>query len=162
LLAQVLNRSFRTVDSSLYLVSLKPKLNLGTGVLAIPPGLMTWITLDRNPQVAPTPYDLYLYPGTDLSLRFTPAQLLPHDKVQGLTLHLLSYGQTGTAGVTVDLWDTVANNWVRQSGLNWGDAAIAHPENYVGPAGQIQVRANNPGQAQVTIERLDFTLFVGQ
>ena len=162
LLAQVLNTSFRTVDSTLYLVSLRPKLNLGTGVLAIPPGLMTWITLDRNPQVAPTPYDLYLYPGTNLSLRFTPAQLLPHDKVQGLTLHLLSYGQTGPAGITVDLWDTVQNNWVRQSALNWGDAVIPHPENYVGPAGQIQVRANNPGQAQVTIERLDFTLFVGQ
>jgi hypothetical protein len=161
-LAQVLNGSFRTVDSSLYLVSLRPKLNLGTGVLAIPPGLMTWITLDGNPQVAPTPYDMYLYPGTNVSLRFTPAQLLPHDKIQGLTLHLLSYGQTGAAGVTIDLWDIVENNWVRQTALAWGDTSIAHPEKYVGPAGQIQVRADNPSQAPVRIERLDFTLFVGQ
>jgi hypothetical protein len=156
------NRSFQTVDSSLYFVSLQPKLNLGTGTLAIPPGLMTWLSLDPSPSISPTPYDLYLYQNTGVTLRFNPAQALPHDKVQGLTMHLLSYGQTGAASVNIDLWDFGANNWVRQPQRNWGDVAITNPDHFVGSAGEIQVRAFNSTPNQVSLERLDFTLLVGQ
>jgi hypothetical protein len=156
------NRSFQTTDSSLYLVSLQPKLNLGTGSLAIPPGLMTWISLEPSPSVSPTPYDLYLYQNTGVTLRFTPAQILPHDKVQGLTMHLLSYGQTGTATVNIDLWDFTVNDWVRQPQQSWGDSNVSGANQFVGPAGEIQVRAFNPVSQQVSLERLDFTLLVGQ
>ena len=156
------NRNFQTVDSSLYLISLQPKLNLTTGTLAIPPGLMTWMSLDPSPSVSPTPYDLYLYAKSGVSLRFVPVQVLPHDKVQGLTLHLLSYGQTGAAPVNIDLWDYTLNDWVRQPQQKWGDANLANADHYVGPAGDIQVRAYNPTAQQVSLERIDFTLLVGQ
>ena len=156
------NRSFQTADSSLYLVSLQPKLNLGTGSLAIPPGLMTWMSLEPSPSVSPTPYDLYLYQNTGVTLRFTPAQVLPHDKVQGLIMHLLSYGQTGTATVNIDLWDFTVNDWVRQPQQSWGDSNVSGADHFVGPAGEIQVRAFNPDAQQVSLERLDFTLLVGQ
>ncbi len=156
------NKSFQTVDSSLYLISLPPKVNLGTGSLAIPPGLMTWLPLDPSPSVAPTPYDLSLYQNTGATLRFNPAPALPHAKVLGLVMHLLSYGQTGTATINIDLWDFTVNDWVRQPQSKWGDIQVTGAERYVGPAGEIQVRAFNPTAQQVTLERLDFTLLVGQ
>jgi hypothetical protein len=159
---KVANRSFQTVDSSLYLVSLQPKLNLGTGSLAIPPGLMTWMSLDPSPSISPTPYDLSLFQNTGVTLRFNPAQVLPHDKVQGLTMHLLSNGLTGTASVNIDMWDFAANDWVRQPQPNWGDVAISQPDHFVGPAGEIQVRAFNATPNPVSLARLDFTLLVGQ
>jgi hypothetical protein len=155
------NKPFQTVDSSLYLISLPPKLNLSTGSLAIPPGLMTWSSLDLSPAVSPTPYDLYLFKQTGLSLRFNPAPLLPHDKVQGLVMHLLSYGQTGISALNIDLWDFTLNDWVRQAPAQWGDIPVTDANRFVGPAGEIQVRAYNPTGQQVSIERLDFTLLVG-
>jgi hypothetical protein len=155
------NKSFQTVDSSLYLISLQPKVNLSTGTLAIPPGLMNWLSLDPSPSVSPTPYDLYLYANTGITLRFVPAQVLPHDKVQGLVMHLLSYGLTGTAPVNLDLWDYALNDWARQPPGKWGDISVPNPDHYVGPAGEIQVRAFNPTGQQVSLERLDFTLLVG-
>jgi len=156
------NKGFQTVDSSLYLISLQPKLNLSTGSLAIPPGLMTWMSLDPSPSVSPTPYDLYLYANTGLSLRFNPAPLLPHDKVQGLVMHLSSYGLTSTSPVNIDLWDFTLNDWVRQAPAAWGDISVTNASRFVGPAGEVQVRAFNPTAQQVSIERLDFTLLVGQ
>jgi hypothetical protein len=156
------NKSFQTVDSSLYLIGLQPKLNLSTGTLAIPPGLMTWQSLDPSPSVSPTPYDLYLYPNTGITLRFMPAQLLPHDKVQGLVMHMLSYGLTGVAPANIDLWDYTLNDWMRQPQQKWGDINVPNADHFVGPAGEIQVRAFNPTGTQLSLERLDFTLLVGQ
>ena len=162
LVVSLANKGFQTVDSSLYLISLRPKLNLSTGSLAIPPGLMTWTSLDPSPSVSPTPYDLYLPQNIGLSLRFNPAALLPHDKVQGLVMHLLSYGQNGTSALNIDLWDFTLNDWVRQAPAQWGDINVTQANRFVGPAGEIQVRAFNPTAQQVSIERLDFTLLVGQ
>jgi hypothetical protein len=162
LVVSLANRSFQTVDNSLYLINLQPKLNLSTGTLAIPPGLMTWMSLDPSPSVAPTPYDLYLYQNTGITLRFVPGQALPHDKVQGLVMHMLSYGLTGATTVNIDLWDYSLNDWARQPQQKWGDINLPTPDHFVGPAGEIQVRAFNPTAQQVSVERLDFTLLVGQ
>ncbi len=162
LTVQVTNHSYQTVDSSLYFVSLAPKLSLGASALAIPPGLMTWLPLDPSPTVSPTPYDLYLYQNTGVTLRFLPAPVLPNEKVQGLTLHLLSYGLTGKANLNLDLWDFTINDWARQAPQNWGDINLSNPDHFVGPAGEIKVRAYNPTTSQISVERLDFTLLVGQ
>ena len=160
--AKVLNRKFQTEDRSLYLVNFQPQLNLGTGTLAIPPGLMNWISLGASTSVSPTPYDMYLFAGTQYSLRFMPAQLLPHDKVEALTMHLTSYGLAGPTGLNLDLWDFPANDWVAQPQLTWGDNVLANPERYVGPAGEIEVQAENLTSNQISVERLDFTILVGQ
>jgi hypothetical protein len=156
------NKAYQAVDSSLYLINLQPRLNLSTGVLAIPPGLMTWMSLDPSPSVSPTPYDLYLYANTGLTLRFLPAQVLPHDQVRGLVMHLTSYGLTGVTPVNLDLWDFTLNDWVRQPQGKWGDVSVPQADHFVGPGGEIQVRVFNPTPQQVSLERLDFTLLVGQ
>jgi hypothetical protein len=151
-------RSFATVDRTLYLIALPPRLNLGTGQVVIPPGLMQWTALNSNPSSSPTPYDMYLYQGNEFLLRFVPAQVVPHSQVDELTLHLTSYGLNGTASVDVALWDFSESAWTDLPQLAWGDTSIPNPARFVGPGSQIQVRIQNNGQLQVSVERLDFTL----
>jgi hypothetical protein len=155
----LVDRKFATVDKTLYFVNLRPNLELSQGVVAIPPGLMTWISLSPSQSVAGTPYNMSLYQGIDFVLRFMPSQVVSFNAVQGLTLHLDSYGLTGPSGVDVQLWDFTEGVWVTQTGLNWGNSEISAPARFVGPSGEIQARVANVGQLQVTIERLDFTLF---
>jgi hypothetical protein len=88
-----------------------------------------------------------------------PSQVVSFNAVQGLTLHLDSYGLTGPSGVDVQLWDFTEGVWVPHTGLNWGSTDVTTPARFVGPSGEIQARVTNTGQLQVTIERLDFTLF---
>jgi hypothetical protein len=162
LTAQVVNSKFQSVDSTLYLINFQPQLKLGAGTLVIPPGLMTWISLGATTSAAPAPYDMYLFANTQIGLRFTPALLLPYKKVLGLTLHLDSYGLTGPVTIDVDMWDFEENTWVRQPQLSWGDTNLSTPERFVGPAGEIRVQATDATPNQISVERLDFTLLVGQ
>jgi len=62
----------------------------------------------------------------------------------------------------VDMWDFTENTWVRQPQLSWGDTNLPTPERYVGPAGEIRVQATDATSSQINVERLDFTLLVGQ
>ena len=101
-----------------------------------------------------------LYQGVDFVLRFMPSQMVSFTEVQGLILHLDSYGLTGLSGVDVQLRDFTEGVWVTQTALSWGSTEIAAPARFVGPSGEIQARVANAGQLQVTIERLDFTLHV--
>jgi hypothetical protein len=155
----VVDRSFNTVDQTLYFINLKPNLQLSEGVVAIPPGLMTWISLSPSQSVSATPYNMSLYQGVDFVLRFMPTQVVSFNQVTGLTLHLDSYGLAGPSGVDVQLWDFTEGVWVTQTNLPWGSTEITAPARFVGASGEIQARVANTGQLQVTIERLDFTLF---
>jgi hypothetical protein len=77
-------------------------------------------------------------------------------------LHLASYGLTGPVDIDIDLWDFTENTWVRQPPLEWGDTELTTPERYVGPRGEIRVQAFDPTANQISVERLDFSLVVGQ
>ena len=155
---QVLGRGFSAVDTALYFVNLRPTLDDNSAEITIPPGLMTWLSISAPQTSSASPYDMYLYQGNEYVLRFAPSQLLSFSGVNALTLHLTSYGSTGQAGVSVELWDFSESTWVAQPTLQWGDNTINRPERHVGPGGEIQVRVRNAGQPQLSLERLDFTL----
>jgi hypothetical protein len=155
---EVVGRQFATIDRSLYLVALEPRLEVGSGQVVIPPGLMQWMALNPGTSGAPTPYDMFLYQGSEYMLRFVPAARVPVGTAQALLLHLTSYGVSGSASVNVALWDYSENLWVELAGLQWGDTPVPQPARFVGPGGEIQVRIRNTTQLQVSIERLDFTL----
>jgi hypothetical protein len=161
---EVVGRPFATMDSSLYLVALAPRLDVGSGQVVIPPGLMQWLPLNPSPSATPTPYDMYLYQGNEFVLRFVPTHLVPFKTVTGLVMHLTSYGLTGAPALDVELWDFVEGAWmpVAPGSLQWGDTPIPEPQRYVGPGGEIQVRVGNNGAPQVSVERLDFTLAAAQ
>ena len=159
--ARVTNHGFSTIDTTLYLVDLRPQWNLGEQTLTVPPGLMTWSVVDPGQAGAPTPYDMYVYPGSNYSLRFAPAAPLAFSRVHELTLHLDSYGSVGPPSLLIYSWDFTEGVWVLHDALAWGDNALPAPSRFVGPGGEIQVRVNLPqSAAQVSIESLDFTLVV--
>ena len=154
----VVGRPFDTLDRSLYLVALTPRLEVSSGQVVIPPGLMQWLALNPSPSSTPTPYDMYLYQGNVYDLRFVPTQLVPFREVVALEMHLTSYGLTGAATVEVALWDFTENVWVTLPAPQWGDTDLQAPARFVGPSGEIQTRISNSSQIQVSVERLDFTL----
>jgi hypothetical protein len=158
--ARITDRAFNTIDTTLYLITLRPEINLGEATFTVPPALMMWTPLESAQGGPPTPYDLYVYQGDEYTIRFAPAQPLPFTEVSALTLHLSSYGVTGTANAKVDLWDFAESAWSQQKNLIWGDNPIAEPDRFVGPGGEIQVRIEYAGTTQANIERLDFTLVV--
>jgi hypothetical protein len=158
--SEVVGRSFSTLNTTLYIVALSPELDLGQGLITLPPVLMNWMVLDPGLAGSPTPYDMYIYQNSDYALRFTPAVLLPFQEVADLTLHLTSYGVTGPTGLLVYLWDFAESAWVEQPAVEWGDTRIPAAGRFVGPAGEIHVRVSNSNALQLSIERLDFTLAV--
>jgi hypothetical protein len=155
---EVVGRAFDTVDRSLYLVALTPRLEVSSGKVIIPPGLMQWLALNPTPSTTPTPYDMYLNLGNVYDLRFMPSLAVPFREVESLVMHLTSYGLTGAVAVEVALWDFSESVWVTLPSPTWGDTTLQAPARFVGPSGEIQARISNNTQLQVNVERLDFTL----
>jgi len=153
------NAGFNTADQTLYIVRLEPKLVVSTGTVTVPPGLMTWETLDPGTGGAGSPYDSYLSQGY-FSVRYRPFAGLDYKKVQSLTLHLESYGTSGTAPVTVSVWDQIEGAWVELPNLKWGSTQIKSPENYIAGDGHIDVKVENPSFNSVSLEAVDFTVVV--
>ncbi len=160
--ARITNRGFTTLDTTMYLIALRPVVNLGTQpTLTVSPALMTWTGLDISGQGGTySPYSATAFPGDRYALRFAPTEPLAFSHVQALILHLTSYGLTGVPDLFVDVWDFRENTWSRLPGLIWGDNPIPDPTRFVGPGGEIQAQVENTGPLQVNVEALDFTLVV--
>lgn len=159
--AKVLNRSFSTIDQSVYIIALPPVIQQGVGPLTLPPGLMNYTVLDPGLAGTPTPYDMYIDVGYEYALRFAPAQPISFNHVTALNFRATSYGAGGSPSVTFYLWDFSEGAWVEQAGVGWGDNAITSPERFVSPAGEIHLRVvNPPGSFYTSLEATDFTLVV--
>lgn len=153
------NSGYNTADQTLYIVRLQPKMVVSTGTITVPPGLMTWETLDPGTGGAGAPYDSYLSQGY-FSVRYRPFAGLDYKRVKTLTLHLQAYGNSGPAPVTVSLWDQTLGDWVPLANLKWGDTQIEAPETYIAGDGHIDIKVENPSFNSVSLEAVDFTLVV--
>jgi hypothetical protein len=156
--ATVTDASFETYDLTLYIAALPAELDLGTGLLTVPPGLMTWTALNTSQSTVVSAYDNYMYQGTEAWLRFAPAVPLTFSAVQSLELHLTAPGYTGASPLSVELWDLTVGDWVPVASPQWGDTKIEQAGRFVGPAGDIQVRVRNQTPTVWNVERIDFTL----
>ncbi len=156
----LVGRKFNVSDLTLYIVRLEPKVVVSRGAISVPPGLMTWEVIDPGSGSGGSPYDSYLSQGY-FALRYTPAVALDFESVKSLTLHLTSYGLTGSTGLMIRLLDQSEGRWVELDNPGWGDTAINVPARFVGQDGHIDVQIENPSfQNSVTIETLDLTLVV--
>ena len=155
----LVNEGFNTADQTLYIVRLQPKRVVSTGVITLPPGLMTWEPLDPGTGGAGSPYDTYLGQGY-FSIRYRPFAGLDYHKVKSLTLHLESHGITGSVPLTVSVWDQTQGDWVELKKVRWGSTQLESPEKYVGSDGRIDLRIENTTLNSVSIENIDFTLVV--
>ncbi len=159
-LATKVSVPFRTLDLSLYLISLRYTLETGQGSLILPPGLLTWSVLDTN-QNGYTPYDTYLDPNGEMGFEFMPGLPVRFTSVQALTLHLAGGGLNGPANtVRVQLYDFSDNTWVDQPGVAWGDTSIAAPARFVGSENNVLVHIKNTAGLTQNIGQVDFTLEV--
>lgn len=158
--ASLVGDRYNVSDKTFYIIRFEPKVIVSAGTITVPPGLMTWQLMDPGTVGGGSPYDSYVSQGY-FTMRFKPAVVPDFQSVNSLTLHLTSYGASGSVPLTVSLWDQQEGNWIEIRSLNWGDVAIRSPERFVGNDGRIDVRVESPNyQNSASIETLDFTLIV--
>jgi hypothetical protein len=149
--------SFQTYDTTLYVVDLKPALQVMSGTLLLPPGMFTW-TAD-NPSGPPiAPYDTEVYPGTH-TLQFNLARPIAYETVQDMILHLEGSGANQNA-LDIALWNYRTKGWTPLPNVQAGDNSIANPGQYVGPGGEIRVQLEAGNNSYPHLDQLDFTLVV--
>ena len=120
-------------DTMLYIQSLSPSLNTQADEWRIPVSLMAWES--NNPTVSP--YYAPNIPTGGYELRFKPALPIHFQEVQSLNLYLDSNAQPGT--LIVSAWDFENQAWVPVASSG-RIVAIANPERYVGPGGEVRIK----------------------
>ena len=160
--ATLAGSSFQREALTLYVIQINPQIDYGAGTaIVVRPRLFNWALIeDDQSGRAFSPYNASLF-NSDYSLRFTPTQLVQFETVESLTLHLGSYGESGSTNLDISLWNFETEDWELQEGLIWGDHAVANPAQYVGFGGEVRLRITTlPNQSTVQLENADFTLIV--
>jgi len=159
-------QSSDSMDTSLYILALKPTFILKPGPLKLTPGLFLWES--SSPNFAPYMPDYYstTIPAGGYFLSFKLAAPLHYSAVKSLTLSLKesqSYTHTSAPEISAFVWDWESAQFVRVQNLAWGDTAIPDPNRYVGPNGEIRLKIDqgqNTNQTSVQVEEAYFTLVV--
>ena len=153
----VADSTFDAHDTTLYIIDLKPTLRIMSGTLTLPPGLFKWQSENSSgPSISP--YNSDLYNGKHI-LQFSLARPLLYEHVQNLTMHLQGPG-IGQQTIKVSLWNQDLQDWTPLPNVQPGDNVIVHPEQYVGPGGEIRVQLEVTSSNYAHLDQLDFTLKV--
>ncbi len=149
--------SFGAYDTTLYIIDLKPSLQIMSGTLTLPPGMFTWQFENPNgPPIAP--YDTEVYAGTHV-LQFNLARPIAYEVVLNLVLHLKGSGVTQNT-LTLALWNYRTKDWTPLPSVKAGDNQITDPAQHVGPGGEIRVQLEATPNSYPHLDQLDFTLTV--
>lgn len=161
-------QSSDNVDTSLYILMLKPTFTSKPGPLRLTPGLFLWESSDPDFSPYMLDYSRSNIPAGGYFLSFKLAAPLHYSAVKSLTLSLSqSNNYTATkapGGINASLWDWERTAWVRVQNLAWGNTNIPSPSSYVGPNGEIRLKidqsqnANNQNGSQIATSY--FTLVV--
>jgi hypothetical protein len=154
---EISDRSFRTQDNILYIISLKPKLSTGEA-FTLSPGAFNWSLIEGD-DPSLSPYGANLYPGTVFSIQFAPIQPIEFSKVKSLVLHLegLASGNS-VSGMTISAWDYKANAWSKLDDLSWGDNPLRDPSRFLGLDGSLRLHIDNVQMSGLQITQADFTV----
>jgi hypothetical protein len=152
-------KAFKVQDTTLYLVALKPELEIIGDILNLTPGMFTW-QVTENPGYDVSPYNVYIYSAAQYSLLFQPTIPISFSEVESLVFHLESASLKGSViELKVSLWDYSEDRWALINDLVWGKNEIPDPARYVNHSGMIQVQVESLSN-YVQIDRSDFTLSV--
>ncbi len=158
------NQPTKAQDTTLYLISLTPTINLVGETLKLPPGLFFWSVFDpssaSNSDISP--YGGYLYTGETKTVQFSLGYSVQYSSLESLILHLKNFSSStsSTTGLSVSLWDFTTNQWEQVPDIKWGDTTIPNPERFVGPNSTIRLRIENQSTQWVQFDAADFTLVV--
>ncbi len=134
-----------------------------TGLINITPSLLNWRVRDTTISTPVSPYGVSTYESGSYTLEFFLPSTVAFTTVEGLTLHLSSFGSTGSALITVQLWDFENENWRRIADPIWGANPIPNPAAHVGPNREIRLQIGTlPGQTQLEIESSVFSLLISR
>ncbi len=157
----LVNRRFEKAETTLYLITFNPELDLQGSTLKLSPGLFTWMMLDSTTGGSATPYDMYINPNTSYTLQFNLSRPISYTSVSDLSLRVRSSGATGpTLLLAFSLWDYIEEDWVEIPAMRWGVNPIVDPARFVAPGGVIRLKIENTSSNYFTIDMSDFTLSV--
>ena len=127
-------KSARTIDTTLYVLSLTPTVEFSGGPWRITNGLFAWEA--SNPNVSPwgdTPFSSGQY-----ELRFRPAIPLHYGSVESLSLQL-DYSNFSYK-TNVQVWDFAASQWFEINDAQEGRLDLPDPDRFLGPGSEIRLR----------------------
>jgi hypothetical protein len=154
-------QEFDSVDTSLYILMLKPTFTLKTGELALTPGLFLWES--SSPEFSPYMLDYYnaTIPAGGYLLSFKLAAPLHYSAVKSLVLSLSennNYTHTNAPERSAFIWDWEGAQFVRIENLAWGNNNIPDPGHYVGPGAEIRLKIDQ-GQNTNTAPQIETSYF---
>lgn len=131
--------TWKSLDSTLYLVQLEVEITPPTGQITISSDQFTWMVQNQATLDAAAPVEIALQPGDDVAFRFIPLPEAVLRQVNELTV-IVDRGQTTTRSLPLYLWDWDKAAWesLRITGSN--QLAIRNPKRFLGPENTVQVR----------------------
>jgi len=157
----LLTHQTRTLDTSLYIFSLSPDVQISGSPIVLSPGAFTWNVLPDSNTSSTSPYQIYLYTNEYLSLIFSLAHPVAYTSTDRLEIHLTSNTQLRfPSELDVFLWDFEQAQWIQQDIGNWGTYSIDNPDRYVSTGGDIQLRIHNTGMNYLDLSTADISLVV--
>jgi hypothetical protein len=153
----VLNANSRLVDQALYFIELDTNASAQSQAMdVIPPGLMTWQILEDSTGYFSSPYDFYLYSGSDVTFRFQPLSSLDIPEIDFIEVNLeSSYG--GAPRPTMHIYNFRTGTWDAVA-VVWGSTRIDDAADYVDALGGVQLSLTMDDVSEATISRFDVTL----
>jgi hypothetical protein len=127
-------QSAKTIDTTLYILSLTPTVEFSDGPWRITNGLFTWEA--SNPNVSPwgdAPFSSGQY-----ELRFQPVIPLQYESVESLSLQL-DYS-TPSYKTNIQVWDFAASQWFEIHDAQEGKLDLPDPGRFLGTDNEIRLR----------------------
>lgn len=152
----VRDRSFDTIDTTLYVVRLTPSFEYTGNVWRLTPSLLAWESSQRGA----SPYYSYEIPAGGYELRFHPVITAPFDSVEMMILDVDVRSALGPQDIAASFWDFETGQWVKVENLQWGENQIPEPLRYLGPGGEVRLRIQTSTNDYVEIARTAVTMLV--
>ncbi len=112
---------------------------LGTGTLVLPTFLLEWSALPDSTVGNPKVTYLQLE-GGQASFEYQPGPEFQALAVTELALLLEKEPYTEMPVPDVSLWNWQAETWESQTGVGWGETAVANPAAYIGPGNTVRIQ----------------------
>jgi hypothetical protein len=155
---EVLNANSRLVDQALYFIELETTSSSQSQTLdVVPPGLMTWQLLQDSTGYFTSPYDFYLYSGSEVAFRFQPLSLVDVPEIDHLLVNMES-PYNGSPRPDIQLYNFRMGRWEAVQ-MVWGTNRIDDAADYVDALGGVQVWMAMDDASEATISRIDVTLY---
>ncbi len=148
--------TFRSQDTTLYIVQLKPTLFITGSTLDLPPGLFSRHIIE-NTLYSGVPY--YIYSGQYLIFEDTPIVPLPFTHATSLQVNLVNSMASGAIqDISLSLWDNTSGQWELYENPTWGPNLVDDPARFISPQGGVRVKIEGISAQGTQVENIEISL----